>query len=128
MFQSAVWIYDALKYHSPQRRISQRAQFFYVLRNWRHIWITFMRVVLLVNCIGAYLLEGRVFNTEPNLAILAYLMQFFCLMVYASDLVFQYIYSTKQSFWRRRWNIVQLVVSESCAMHFSSYCIPIRLI
>ena len=66
--------------------------------------------MLLVNCLGSYLLEGVVFTTFPQASILAYILNFCCLGVYIADLVFQWLYTTRHSFWRRRWNRVQVVV------------------
>ena len=107
---ASICIYDALKYHGPNRKIGPRAQFFYVFRNKKKVWFHTYTIVLLVNCLGSYLLEGVVFTTFPQASILAYILNFCCLGVYIADLVFQWLYTTRHSFWRRRWNRVQVVV------------------
>lgn len=107
---AAICIYDALKYHGPKRKLGPRAQFFYLLRTRKKVWFHTYTAVLLVNCLGSYLLEGVVFTTAPQFSIFAYILNLLCLGVYIADLVFQWMYATATSFFRRRWNRVQFVV------------------
>lgn len=111
-------IYDALKYHGPKRKLGARAQFFYLLRTRKKVWFHTYTAVLLVNCLGSYLLEGVVFTTAPQFSAFAYIVNLLCLGVYIADLVFQLLYVTFASFFRRRWNRVQFVVGCVCLFPF----------